>query len=100
MLQAWPLGHRFDHEAAPRERDRLRRHFKSLEGGGSAVCQVASLRRAASEVSTRSRPMLFIRGDEAEESWRIVDPVMTAWAAGEVTMQEYAAGQEAPGPSS
>jgi glucose-6-phosphate 1-dehydrogenase len=44
--------------------------------------------------------MLFIRSDEAEESWRIVDPVMTAWAAGEVTMQEYAAGQEAPGPSS
>ena len=26
-------------------------------------------------------PRLFIRGDEAEESWRIIDPVMTAWAA-------------------
>jgi glucose-6-phosphate 1-dehydrogenase len=48
----------------------------------------------------RGDPMLFIRGDEAEESWRIIDPVMTAWAAGEVAMQEYAAGQDPPGPSS
>jgi glucose-6-phosphate 1-dehydrogenase len=43
-----------------------------------------------------SDPMLFIRGDEAEESWRIVDPVMRAWAADEVPMREYAAGQPAP----
>ena len=45
-----------------------------------------------------SDPMLFIRGDEAEEAWRIIDPVMTAWSAGEVPMQEYAAGQAPPGP--
>jgi glucose-6-phosphate 1-dehydrogenase len=44
-------------------------------------------------------PMLFIRGDEAEESWRIIDPVMKAWAAGQVPMQEYAAGQAPPGPT-
>jgi glucose-6-phosphate 1-dehydrogenase len=43
-------------------------------------------------------PMLFIRGDEAEESWRIVDPVMEAWSAGAVPMQDYPAGGEAPGP--
>ena len=48
----------------------------------------------------RSDPMLFIRADEAEESWRIVDPVMKAWAAGEVPMQEYAAGGIPPGPLS
>ncbi len=41
-------------------------------------------------------PMLFIRGDEAEEAWRIIDPVMAAWAAGDVPMQEYAAGTAAP----
>ncbi|MEZ0294111.1 MAG: hypothetical protein ACAH82_16350, partial [Solirubrobacteraceae bacterium] len=41
-----------------------------------------------------SDPMLFIRGDEAEEAWRIIDPVMAAWAADEVPMQEYAAGTE------
>lgn len=46
-----------------------------------------------------NNPMLFIRGDEAEEAWRIVDPVMQAWAAGAVPMQEYAAGAAPPGPS-
>jgi glucose-6-phosphate 1-dehydrogenase len=44
-------------------------------------------------------PMLFVRGDEAEEAWRIVDPVMRAWAAGVVPMQEYAAGTTPPGPA-
>ena len=48
----------------------------------------------------RGDPMLFIRGDEAEESWRIVDPVMQAWSAGEVPMQHYAAGAAPPGPAS
>ena len=43
-------------------------------------------------------PMLFIRGDETEESWRIIDPVMAAWRAGEVPMQEYAAGAAPPAP--
>jgi glucose-6-phosphate 1-dehydrogenase len=45
----------------------------------------------------RNDPMLFIRGDEAEESWRVVDPVMAAWARGEVPMQEYVAGKAPPG---
>lgn len=45
-----------------------------------------------------SDPMLFIRGDEAEEAWRIVDPVLGAWSAGDVPMQEYEAGQAPPGP--
>ncbi len=44
-------------------------------------------------------PMLFIRGDEAEEAWRVVDPVMRAWADDEVPMQEYEAGQAPPGPA-
>jgi glucose-6-phosphate 1-dehydrogenase len=47
-----------------------------------------------------SDPTLFIRGDEAEEAWRIIDPVMNAWTAGEVPMQEYPAGQAPPGPPS
>ncbi|HEU4512908.1 MAG TPA: glucose-6-phosphate dehydrogenase [Nocardioidaceae bacterium] len=41
---------------------------------------------------------LFIRGDEAEESWRIIDPVTKAWDSGDVPMQEYAAGESPPGP--
>ena len=44
-----------------------------------------------------SDPMLFIRGDEAEEAWRIIDPVAAAWTAGDVPMQEYPAGQAPPG---
>ena len=47
-----------------------------------------------------SDPMLFIRGDEAEEAWRIIDPVMNAWTAGQVPLQEYPAGQAPPGPLS
>jgi glucose-6-phosphate 1-dehydrogenase len=44
-----------------------------------------------------SDPMLFIRGDEAEEAWRIIDPVMNAWTAGDVPMQDYPAGAAPPG---
>ena len=47
----------------------------------------------------KSDPTLLIRGDEAEESWRVIDPVMKAWSAGDVPMQEYAAGTAPPGPS-
>ena len=47
-----------------------------------------------------SHPMLFMRGDEAEQAWRIIDPVMKAWSAGDVPMEEYAAGQPPPGPPS
>lgn len=37
-------------------------------------------------------PTMSIRGDEAEESWRVVEPILEAWRSGAVTMQEYAAG--------
>jgi glucose-6-phosphate 1-dehydrogenase len=40
----------------------------------------------------RGDPMLLIRGDEAEEAWRIVDPVLSAWATGDVPMLTYPAG--------
>jgi glucose-6-phosphate 1-dehydrogenase len=52
------------------------------------------------EEMLRSDPMLFIRGDEAEEAWRIIDPVMQACSADDVPMQEYAAGEAPPGPVS
>ena len=50
------------------------------------------------EEMLQRNPMLFIRSDEADEAWRIIDPVMAAWAAGDVPMQEYAAGT-APRPA-
>ena len=40
---------------------------------------------------------LSIRGDEAEESWRIVSPVLAAWAADRVPLEEYPAGSDGPG---
>jgi glucose-6-phosphate 1-dehydrogenase len=39
---------------------------------------------------------LSIRGDEAEQAWRIVTPVLEAWADGRVEMQEYSAGSDGP----
>jgi glucose-6-phosphate 1-dehydrogenase len=39
---------------------------------------------------------LSIRGDEAEELWRIVEPVLSAWADNEVPLEEYRAGSAGP----
>jgi glucose-6-phosphate 1-dehydrogenase len=39
---------------------------------------------------------LSISDAEAEESWRIVEPVLAAWAAEEVPLLEYAAGSDGP----
>jgi glucose-6-phosphate 1-dehydrogenase len=41
-------------------------------------------------------PRLAVRGDAAEECWRIVEPVLAAWAAGEVPLDEYPAGSSGP----
>ena len=41
---------------------------------------------------------LSIRDDEAEESWRIVEPILKAWGEGEVPLLEYAAGSAGPNP--
>jgi glucose-6-phosphate 1-dehydrogenase len=42
-------------------------------------------------------PTLSIRGDTAEDCWRIVEPVLTAWRNDEVPLREYAAGSTGPG---
>lgn len=39
---------------------------------------------------------LSVRGDEAEEAWRILDPVLTAWEEGRVPLEVYPAGSEGP----
>lgn len=41
-------------------------------------------------------PLLSVRGDVAEECWRIVDPVLAAWAADEVPLEEYPVGSAGP----
>jgi glucose-6-phosphate 1-dehydrogenase len=40
--------------------------------------------------------MLSVRGDEAEESWRVVEPVLAAWRADRVPLEEYPAGSDGP----
>ncbi|MHB1010223.1 MAG: glucose-6-phosphate dehydrogenase [Propionibacteriaceae bacterium] len=42
-------------------------------------------------------PLLSVRGDVAEECWRIVTPVLDAWAEGKVPLDSYAAGSAGPG---
>lgn len=39
---------------------------------------------------------LSIRADEAEESWRVVTPVLDAWSKELVPLQEYSAGSDGP----
>lgn len=41
---------------------------------------------------------LSIRGDEAEQAWRVLTPVLEAWAAGKVPLEEYRAGSVGPAP--
>jgi glucose-6-phosphate 1-dehydrogenase len=41
-------------------------------------------------------PLLSVRGDTAEDCWRIVEPVLMAWQRGEVPLEEYDAGSAGP----
>ncbi len=40
---------------------------------------------------------LFVRADEAEEAWRVADPILYAWRQGLVPLLEYPAGSDGPG---
>ena len=39
---------------------------------------------------------LAVRGDGAEEAWRLVTPILEAWANDEVPLEEYPAGSDGP----
>jgi glucose-6-phosphate 1-dehydrogenase len=41
-------------------------------------------------------PSLSISGDAAEHAWGIIDPIRTAWQAGQVPLEEYPAGSGGP----
>jgi len=41
-------------------------------------------------------PMLAVRGDAAEQSWRIVAPILEAWRRDEVPLEDYVAGSSGP----
>ena len=40
--------------------------------------------------------LLTVRGDAAEECWRVMEPVIKAWAKGTVPLETYAAGSTGP----
>lgn len=41
-------------------------------------------------------PLLSVRGDTAEDCWRIIEPVLKAWQRGTVPLEEYDAGSSGP----
>ncbi len=41
-------------------------------------------------------PTLSVRGDVAEECWRIVEPILAAWRKGDVPLDTYPAGTSGP----
>jgi glucose-6-phosphate 1-dehydrogenase len=45
-------------------------------------------------------PTLSVRGDQAVETWRIMQPVLQAWRDGAVPLREYPAGSDGPSPPS
>src|SRR5689334_16070498 len=46
----------------------------------------------------RGDPTLFTRSDEVEAQWRIVDPILKAWASPPEPPSRYRAGSSAPDP--
>ena len=44
----------------------------------------------------RGNSTLSIRADEAEESWRVVTPVLEGWSRGLSPLEEYDAGSDGP----
>jgi glucose-6-phosphate 1-dehydrogenase len=41
-------------------------------------------------------PTLFIRTDEVQQAWRIVDPLLQAWAEEDAPLSHYPAGSWGP----
>ena len=60
-----------------------------------AAAELPAYGRLLLDVFNRD-PALSIRGDEAEESWRVVTPVLAAWEKDLVPLQEYPAGSDGP----
>ena len=80
----------------------------ALNGAGDPFCLDPvriELELAPQELSAYARLVvealqgdasLATRGDEAEESWRIVEPILAAWARGTVPLAAYRAGSHGP----
>jgi len=72
--------------------DGLRRVELEADPGAAALSAYAQVLAGLLQENT----LLSVRGDIAEQCWRIVTPVVTAWAAGETPLEEYEAGSAGP----
>ena len=82
----------------------------ALNGAGDPFCledAALELTLAPQDLSAHARllvealegdPALSIRGDEAEECWRIVEPIVEEWRRGAPPLLTYAAGSHGPAP--
>ncbi|MBB6390463.1 glucose-6-phosphate dehydrogenase [Microbacterium thalassium] len=73
----------------PFELSRTRLHAKLGEGALLAYGEVLSS-------ILDGDAALAVRGDAAEECWRILTPILDAWQRGDVPLDEYPAGSEGP----
>lgn len=82
----------------------------ALNGAGDPFCLDAArweLELAPQDLSAYARlladviegdPSLSIRGDEAEECWKIIEPILAAWEQGASPLRHYRAGSQGPAP--
>ena len=73
----------------PFDLDRVTLHAEFAPGGSPPTAR-------CSPASSTGDPTLSVRGDIAEECWRIVEPVLRAWREGTVPLEEYPAGSAGP----
>lgn len=87
--------------------DEIRMEIVTNQGGGRFRLGTASLEAAVGQTSLTpyaevlaavldGNHLISVRGDLAEECWRICEPVLEAWRSGAVPMEEYPAGSSGP----
>ena len=116
VLTLRPVRHRPDGQEGEPQRERIVLRFKPpsltvelTAAGGSMPFRLEAAtvsghlpKSAVTEYGEVVRgilgddPTLSVRGDVAVQCWRIVQPVLDAWAAGDVPLEEYAAGSRGP----
>lgn len=116
VLTLRPVRHRPDGQTGDGQRERITLGFKpprlgvaltaaggtepfELEAAGGSLPLPTSAVTEYGEVIRGvlgNDPTLSVRGDVAEQCWRIIQPVLDAWAADEIPLDEYPAGSNGP----
>jgi glucose-6-phosphate 1-dehydrogenase len=87
--------------------DRVELDLVMGEGADRLETRAAALVETLDEADLAAYPVLLrdvitggstrsVRADEVEESWRVVQPFLDAWAADDVPLEEYPAGSSGP----